>query len=62
MISLYKDKDICVELLTHSGYVDDYTMKVTSHNVQREQELNILRDAKEKDLFDRIELISFKEL
>ena len=62
MLSLYKDKDICVELLTHSGYVDDYTMKITSHNIQREQELNILKESKEKGLFNNIELISFKEL
>lgn len=62
MLFLYKDKDICVELLTHSGYVDDYTMKITSHNVQREQELNLLREAKEKGLFNQVELISFREL
>ena len=62
MISLYKGKDICVELLTHSGYVDDYTMKITSHNIQREQELNILREAKEKGLFDQIKLINFKQI
>ncbi len=62
MLSLYKDKEISVELLTHSGYVDDYTMKITSHNIQREQELNILRKAKENGLFDQVKLISFKEL
>ncbi len=62
MLSLYKDKDTSVELLTHPGFVDDYTMNITSHNIQREQELNILRKAKDNGLFDQVELISFKQL
>lgn len=62
MLSLYKDKDITVELLTHTGFVDDYTMSITSHNIEREKELNILKEAKENGLFDSIELISFKFL
>ena len=62
LLSLYANKDISVELLTHAGFVDDYTMSVTSHNVEREQELNILKNAYEKGLFNKVELISFKEL
>lgn len=61
IIEKYKNTDLVVELVTHSGYVDDYTKSVTSY-VGRENELNVLRSAKEKGLFEGIELISFSDL
>ena len=61
IINKYIDKDIVVELVTHSGYVDEYTKKWTSY-LDREKELNILKEAKDKGFFDGIKLISYKEL
>lgn len=61
LVKKYKDYDITVELLTHCGYMDDYTRSVTSHQT-RETELNCLRQAFNNHLFDNIKLISYKEL
>ena len=61
MITKYQDKDITIELMTHPGYIDDYTKKITSY-IGRDNELKILKEAKEKGLFDKIELINFKQL
>ncbi|MBQ9318750.1 MAG: ChbG/HpnK family deacetylase [Bacilli bacterium] len=60
MILKYSDKDIVVELMTHPGYIDEYTRKITSY-IGREEELNILHKAKIMGLFDKITLISYKE-
>lgn len=61
MILKYSDKDIVVELMTHPGYIDEYTRKITSY-IGREEELNILKSAKMMGLFDDIELINYKEI
>ena len=61
MINKYEDKDIIVELMTHPGYVDDYTKSLTSY-IEREKELKVLRDAKENGIFNMIKLISYKQL
>ncbi len=61
MISKYKNKDIVVELMTHSGFVDEYTKSVTSY-LNREEELKILKEAKRIGLFDGIELINFSKI
>lgn len=58
MVLKYKNKDIVVELMTHSGFVDEYTKSVTSY-LNREEELKILKEAKGIGLFDGIELINF---
>ncbi len=50
-----------VELVTHCGYVDDYTKTITSY-VARNKELQVLQQAKEEGLFDNIQLISFGDL
>lgn len=60
MILKYKDQDIVVELMTHPGYIDDYTKTVTSY-LNRELELNILKESFNNGIFDDIELINFKE-
>lgn len=61
IIQKYKNTNSIVEIMTHCGYVDDFTRKITSY-VGREKELNVLREAKQKGLFDGIELISFSQL
>ena len=61
MISKYHDKDIVIELMTHPGYVDDYTKGITSY-IEREKELKVLKEASENGVFDKIELINFKQL
>lgn len=60
MISKYKGQDIVVEVMTHPGYIDEYTKSVTSY-LDRELELNVLRDSFNNGIFIDIELISFKE-
>ena len=62
IINAYKNQDISMELMVHPGYMDKHTMSLTSYNTEREEELEILRKAKENGLFDGIELISFHEL
>ena len=61
MISEYKAKDIVVELMTHPGYIDDYTRILTSY-IERDKELQVLKEAKENGIFDKIELINFKQI
>lgn len=61
MVDKYQDKDIIVELMTHPGYVDDYTKSLTSY-IEREKELKVLKDAKENGIFNIIKLISYKQL
>ncbi len=60
MISIYKDEDIVVELMTHPGYIDDYTKTITSY-LKREEELKILQEAKQNDIYDEVDLISFSD-
>ena len=62
IINKYKDQDISIELMVHPGYIDEHTKSLTSYNVEREEELRILKQAKENGLFDDIELISFSQL
>ena len=61
MVSKYCDKNITIELMTHPGYIDDYTKGITSY-IEREKELKTLKEAKEKRLFDNIDLINFNKL
>ena len=61
MISEYKAKDIVVELMTHPGYIDDYTRSLTSY-IERDKELQVLKEAKKNGIFDKIELINFKQI
>ena len=61
MISEYKAKDIVVELMTHPGYIDDYTRSLTGY-IERDKELQVLKEAKENGIFDKIKLINFKQI
>ena len=62
IINKYKDQDIVMEIMVHPGYMDEHTMSLTSYNVEREKEIEILKQAKENGLFDGVELISFHDL
>ena len=59
--SLFWNKDITLELLTHVGYIDDYTREQTNYLV-REDEIKVLQQAKDSGYFENIEMISFKDL
>lgn len=61
MVSKYQDENMTIELMTHPGYIDNYTKTITSY-LGRENELETLKLAKEKGIFDNMELISFKQL
>lgn len=60
MILKYKEKDIVVELMTHPGFVDEYTKSITSY-LNRERELEVLKESKRLGLFDEIQLINFQQ-
>ena len=61
MIDKYKKEDVIVELMTHPGYIDEYTETITSY-LGREKELRILKEAKDSKLFDGIKLISYSQM
>lgn len=61
MIETYKKKNIIVELMTHPGFIDEYTKSITSY-LNRESELNILKESKKIGLFEEIELINFQQI
>ncbi len=60
-INRNKIKKQTFEIMTHPGWVDDYTKTVTSY-IDRDKELLILTEAKESGLFDEVELISFDKI
>ncbi len=62
LISKYSKFDYTCEIMTHVGFVDERTIKITSYNKEREVELNILQLGKKAGLFNGIKLISFSEL
>lgn len=61
IINEYKNTNKTIEIMSHSGYMDDYTKSITFYR-HREQELEILLKAKKEGLFSGIEMISFREL
>lgn len=61
MIETYKEKDVIVELMTHPGFIDEYTKSVTSY-LNRESELNILKESKKIGLLQKVELINFQQI
>lgn len=61
ILNKYKDQDITAELLTHCGYMDDYTRSITTHQT-REIELGVLREAFSQHVFDDIDLIDYSDL
>lgn len=61
MVEIYKEKDVVVELMTHPGFIDEYTKSVTSY-LNRESELNILKESKKIGLFEDVDLINFQQI
>lgn len=61
MIETYKEENVVVELMTHPGLIDEYTKSVTSY-LNRESELNILKESKKIGLFQEVELINFQQI
>lgn len=61
ILKKYEDSSLTVELITHSGYVDEYTKTLTSY-IDREKELEVLKQAKEQGLFLNIPLISYVDV
>ena len=59
--SLFWKRDISLEVLTHVGYIDDYTRHQTNYLI-REDEINVLREAKKQGYFDDIELVGFGDI
>ncbi len=59
--SLFWKRDISLEVLTHVGYIDDYTRHQTNYLI-REDEINVLREAKKQGYFDDIELVGFSDI
>ena len=60
-IEEYSNTDLTIELLSHPGYIDDYTKTITSY-LDRDKELNTLKQAKDEGLFDKIQLIDYSVL
>ena len=59
--SLFWKRNISLEVLTHVGYIDDYTRQQTNYLI-REDEINVLREAKKQGYFDGIELVGFGDI
>lgn len=57
---IYKNTNNVIELITHSGYIDGYTKKITSY-LDRDKELSVLKEAKESGMFEEVELITFNK-
>lgn len=60
-IQQLEQTDLTIELLSHPGYIDDYTKTITSY-LDRDKELNTLKQAKDEGLFDKIQLIDYAAL
>ena len=60
-IEEYSNTDLTIELLSHPGYIDDYTKTITSY-LDRDKELSTLKQAKNEGLFDKIQLIDYSAL
>lgn len=58
IVKRYKNTDKTVEVLTHIGYIDEYTQNETGYLV-REREIEVLKQAKEEGVFDGVELVNF---
>ena len=61
MVEIYNEKIVVVELMTHLGFKDKYTKSVTSY-LNRESELNILKESKKIGLFKEVELINYQQI
>ena len=58
IVKKYKNTNKTVEILTHIGYIDEYTQNETNYLV-REREIEVLKQAKQEGVFNGIELTNF---
>ncbi len=61
LVDTFISTDKTIEMMTHPGYVDNETRKITSY-LERDKELQLLEEAYNKGLFEDLELISFSDL
>jgi hypothetical protein len=59
-VEAYKSTDKIFEIMTHPGYIDDYTRTVTSY-LDRDMELAILKEALALGVYEGVRLISYRE-
>lgn len=59
IINRFKDTNKIVEILTHAGYIDEYTSKISSQD-SRERELTALKKAKDLGVFDNVKLVGYE--
>ena len=50
-----------MEILTHVGYIDEYTQNQTNYLI-REKEIAVLKQAKQQGIFNSCEFINFSDL
>ena len=58
ILKKYETSNLIVELMTHCGYIDEYTKTITSY-WDRNKELEVLKQAKQNGFFERIKLVNF---
>lgn len=61
LANLYQNKSVTVELVTHPGFIDEYTKTITGY-LNRKQELDVLMQAKKLELFKDVEMINYAEI
>lgn len=61
IVKRYQNTDKTIEILTHVGYIDEYTQNQTSYLI-REKEIEILKSAQQQGVFDGCQLINFGDL
>ena len=61
VVSKYKNSDKVVEIITHPGWIDEHTKKITSY-LGREEEMKVLENALSEKVFEGVELINFSQI
>lgn len=59
IINQFKSTKKIIEIMTHAGYIDEYTRKISSQE-SRERELAALKQAKDLSIFDDVDLVGFE--
>lgn len=59
ILDKFKNSNKVIEILTHAGYIDEYTKSISSQD-SRERELNALKKAKDLGIFDNIDLVGYE--
>lgn len=61
IVEQFRQKDVVVEIMTHPGWIDEHTKSLTSY-VGRDKELDVLKQAKGKGVFQGVQLVSFAKV